>query len=112
MPNSLEGAFWRVLLQVDRVFKAVSDRFHRQIQPRTFLLGKLEGPCGHALFRADAPRSLYPRQDARRSPTEVMREAYSHEVSQRRILAGRQRRLTFMHRSFPTPIPTPAGFSE
>ena len=34
------NAFWRILVTVDAIFKEFRSRFHRQGQPRAFLLGK------------------------------------------------------------------------
>ena len=65
-----------------RVFKEFRGRFHRQVQPGPFLLGQLRSG-GHAVQRPARARA--PGADA------MTREAYSHEVIERRLLA-RQRR--------------------
>ena len=70
--------FWQALVQIDRVFKAIPHRVHRQMQPRALLLGQLRSGR-HPLFRAARPE-LH-RQGPRASRPRSCSEAYSHEVS-------------------------------
>jgi hypothetical protein len=57
--------FWRALLQADRVFKTVSNRFPGQVQPRAFLLGSFD----LAVTRFSGRRApLYRRQGAGLAP--------------------------------------------
>ena len=62
--------FWRILVQVERVFTACALPVRRQVQPGAFLLGQLRSR-GDAILGRPAP----PRE----GPA-FMREAYSHEV--------------------------------
>ena len=57
--------------------QGVSSSLHREVQPRTLLLG-FRGSGGHAIFRASAPE--HPG-GVPNLPDWVTREAYSHEVS-------------------------------
>ncbi len=69
--------FWRVLLQVDRVFKAFRTRFVGKCSPVHFFWGSFDLAVTRFSGR---PAPLYPGT-APGVAARVMQEAYSHEVS-------------------------------
>jgi hypothetical protein len=98
--------FWRALLQVDRVFKRFRARFIGKSSPSHFFWGSFDLAVTRFSGRT-APEHPggYPNM-----PLDVMREAYSHEVSSAGFWPGGP--------SMPYPIfysyayPTPEGFGK
>jgi hypothetical protein len=98
--------FWRALLQVDRVFKRFRARFIGKASPSHFFWGSFDLAVTRFSGRT-APEHPggYPNM-----PLEVMREAYSHEVSSAGFWPGGD--------PMPYPIfysyayPTPEGFGD
>jgi hypothetical protein len=98
--------FWRVLLQVDRVFKRFRARFTGKSSPSHFFWGSFDLAVTRFSGRpAPEHPGGYPNM-----PLAVMREAYSHEVSSAGFWPGGE--------PMPYPIfysyayPTPSGFGE
>jgi hypothetical protein len=97
--------FWRALLQVDRVFKRFRARFIGKASPSHFFWGSFDLAVTRFSGRT-APEHPggYPNM-----PLDVMREAYSHEVSSAGFWPGGE--------PMPYPIfysyayPTPEGFA-
>jgi Family of unknown function (DUF5996) len=69
--------FWRVLLQVDRVFKQFRTRFQGKVSPVHFFWGSFD----HAVTRFSGRRAPPHPGGIPNLPDAVTREAYSHEVS-------------------------------
>lgn len=98
--------FWRALLQVDRVFKRFRARFIGKASPSHFFWGSFDLAVTRFSGRT-APEHPggYPNM-----PLDVMREAYSHEVSSAGFWPGGS--------PMPFPIfysyayPTPEGFDK
>jgi len=98
--------FWRVLLQVDRVFTKFRAGFKGKASPSHFFWGSFDLAVSRFSGRA-APEHPggYPNM-----PLDVMREAYSHEVSSAGFWPGGE--------MMPYPIfysyayPTPEGFKN
>lgn len=98
--------FWRALLQVDRVFNRFRARFIGKSSPSHFFWGSFDLAVTRFSGRT-APEHPggYPNM-----PIDVMREAYSHEVSSAGFWPGGE--------PMPYPIfysyayPTPAGFAD
>ena len=98
--------FWRALVQTDRVFKVFRSRFSGKCSPVHFFWGSFDLAVTRFSGREAPPHpGGYPN-----IPLEVMREAYSHEVSSVGFWPGSD--------EIPQPIffsyayPTPAGFAE
>lgn len=96
--------FWRVLLQVDRVFTRFRARFRGKASPPHFFWGSFD----HAVTRfSGRPAPPHPG-GMPNVPLAVMQEAYSHELSSAGFWPGGA--------AFPEPIfysyayPTPEGF--
>ena len=92
-------AFWRALVQADRVFKLFRTGFLGKASPVHFFWGSFD----LAVTRFSGRRAPLHPGGVPGLPDAVTREAYSHEVQQRRLLA-RQRRRVRTPRSIPTPI--------
>ncbi len=98
--------FWRVLLQVDRVFTRFRAGFRGKASPSHFFWGSFDLAVSRFSGRS-APEHPggYPNM-----PVDVMREAYSQEVSSAGFWPGGEQ--------MPCPIfysyvyPTPEGFAE
>ena len=69
--------FWRVLLQVDRVFKQFRTRFLGKVSPVHFFWGSFD----HAVTRFSGRKAPPHPGGIPHLPDAVTREAYSHEVS-------------------------------
>jgi Family of unknown function (DUF5996) len=69
--------FWRVLLQVDRVFKQFRTRFLGKVSPVHFFWGSFD----HAVTRFSGRKAPPHPGGIPNLPDAVTREAYSHEVS-------------------------------
>jgi hypothetical protein len=69
--------FWRVLLQVDRVFKQFRTRFLGKVSPAHFFWGSFD----HAITRFSGRKAPPHPGGIPNLPDAVTREAYSHEVS-------------------------------
>jgi hypothetical protein len=98
--------FWRVLLQVDRVFQRFRARFIGKVSPSHFFWGSFDLAVTRFSGRTAPPHpGGFPNL-----PLDVMQEAYSHEVSSAGFWPGGQ--------PMPYPIfysyayPTPEGFGE
>jgi hypothetical protein len=98
--------FWRALVQVDRVFTRFRAGFRGKTSPSHFFWGSFDlAVTRFSGRRAPDHPGGYPNM-----PLDVMREAYSHEVSSAGFWPGGQQ--------MPYPIfyayayPTPAGFSD
>ncbi len=98
--------FWRVLLQVDRVFKRFRSGFNGKSSPVHFFWGSFDLAVTRFSGRTAPPHpGGYPNM-----PDDIMREAYSHEVSSGGFWPGSE--------AMPYPIfysyayPTPEGFSD
>jgi hypothetical protein len=98
--------FWRALLQVDRVFNRFRARFIGKTSPSHFFWGSFDLAVTRFSGRpAPEHPGGYPNM-----PLDVMREAYSHEVSSAGFWPGGE--------PMPYPIfysyayPTPPGFAE
>jgi hypothetical protein len=98
--------FWRVLLQVDRVFKRFRARYIGKSSPSHFFWGSFDLAVTRFSGRpAPEHPGGYPNM-----PLAVMREAYSHEVSSAGFWPGGE--------PMPYPIfysyayPTPTGFDK
>jgi hypothetical protein len=98
--------FWRALLQVDRVFKIFRARFRGKCSPVHFFWGAADLAVTRFSGRsAPAHPGGIPNM-----PDDVMREAYSHELSSCGFWPGGE--------SYPKPIfyayayPEPPGFRE
>ena len=89
----------RAACRCDRVFTRFRTRFLGKASPVHFFWGSFD----LAVTRFSGRRRRSIPAACRICPTAVAREAYSHEVSQRRLLAGRRRAST-SRRSMPTPI--------
>jgi Family of unknown function (DUF5996) len=98
--------FWRVLVQVDRVFKDFRARFCGKSSPSHFFWGSFDLAVTRFSGRPAPPHP----GGAPNIPLAVMQEAYSQEVSSAGFWPGGP--------SMPAPIfysyayPTPAGFSD
>ena len=71
------NAFWRALVQVDRVFQRFRSRFLGKVQPGALLLGRFD----LAVTRFSGRRAPLHPGGVPHLPDAVTREAYSHEVS-------------------------------
>lgn len=98
--------FWRILLQVDRLFKQFRSRYIGKVSPVHFFWGSFD----LAVTRfSGAPAPLHPG-GAPNCPDWVMQEAYSHEVSSCGFWPGSE--------ALPEPAfysyayPAPAGFEH
>jgi len=104
-PEAVER-FWRVLLQVDRVFKEFRSRFVGKCSPVHFFWGSFDLAVTRFSGRSAPPHpGGFPNL-----PDRITREAYSHEVSSAGFWPGSDQ--------VPYPVffsyayPTPEGFSE
>ncbi len=100
------GRFWRILLQVDRVFREFRARFVGKNSPVHFYWGSFDLAVTRFSGRPAPPHpGGFPNL-----PDRVTREAYSHEVSSAGFWPGSA--------AMPEPIffsyayPTPDGFAE
>jgi len=97
--------FWRVLVQVDRVFKQFRGRFAGKCSP----VHLFWGGCDLAVSRFSGRRAPEHPGGVPNMPDRLIREAYSHECSSCGFWPGGE--------SFPHPMffsyayPPPAGFS-
>ena len=97
--------FWRVLVQVDRVFKQFRGRFAGKCSP----VHLFWGGCDLAVSRFSGRRAPEHPGGVPNMPDRLIREAYSHECSSCGFWPGGE--------SFPQPMffsyayPPPAGFS-
>jgi len=98
--------FWRALLQVDRVFKLFRSRFRGKSSPSHFFWGSFDLAVTRFSGRT-APEHPggYPNM-----PLDVMREAYSHEVSSAGFWPGGDPMPYPMFYSYA--YPTPDGFAD
>ena len=80
--------FWRVLVEMERVFKAFRTRFFGKSSPVHLFWGSLDLASTRFSGRTAPPHP----GGAPNCRPHVMWEAYSHEVSKLRLLAGRPRR--------------------
>jgi Family of unknown function (DUF5996) len=98
--------FWRVLVQVDRVFKIFRGRFIGKVSPVHFFWGSFD----LAVTRFSGRRAPRHPGGIPNLPDWITREAYSHEVSSCGFWPGGDR--------FPKPVfyayayPAPEGFSS
>jgi len=98
--------FWRVLLQVDRVFKEFRSRFLGKSSPSHFFWGSFDLAVSRFSGRpAPEHPGGYPNM-----PLDVMREAYSHEVISAGFWPGGE--LTPYPMFYAYAYPTPAGFGD
>src|ERR687896_161022 len=97
--------FWRVLVQVDRVFKQFRTGFRCKVSPVRFFWGSFD----HAVTRFSG-RAAPPHPGGVRSvPDSVTREAYSHEVSSAGFWPGG---VAIDHAAFYSyAYPVPEGFA-
>ncbi len=97
--------FWRVLLQVDRVFTAFRSRFCGKASPSHFFWGSFDLAVTRFSGRPAPPHpGGYPN-----IPLEVMRDAYSQEVSSAGFWPGGEAMPFPMFYSYA--YPTPVGFA-
>jgi hypothetical protein len=98
--------FWRVLLQVDRVFTDFRSRFRGKASPSHFFWGSFDLAVTRFSGRT-APEHPggYPNM-----PLDVMREAYSHEVLSAGFWPGGEAMPYPMFYAYA--YPTPDGFSD
>jgi Family of unknown function (DUF5996) len=100
------GRFWRVLLQVNRVFGEFRAGFLGKSSPVHFFWGSFDlAVTRFSGRRAPAHPGGYPNM-----PLDVMREAYSHEVSSAGFWPGGEQLPFPMFYSYA--YPTPAGFGD
>ena len=78
--------FWRALVQVDRMLRALPHRLPRQGEPGAFLLGRLR-PCGHPVLRTAGAAAS--RRDAGAARRRHPRSLFARG-EQRRVLAGQR----------------------
>jgi len=98
--------FWRVLLQVDRVFKDFRSRFLGKSSPSHFFWGSFDLAVTRFSGRpAPEHPGGYPNM-----PLDVMREAYSHEVISAGFWPGGEIAPYPMFYAYA--YPTPAGFGD
>lgn len=97
--------FWRVLSQVDRVFKAFRARFIGKASPVHFFWGSFD----HAVTRFSGRRAPEHPGGFPNMPDRITREAYSHEVSSAGFWPGGDSGEAFF---FSYAYPTPEGFAE
>lgn len=110
--------FWRVLLQVDRVFKLFRTGFIGKASPVHFFWGSFD----LAVTRFSGRRAPPFQGKAPGLATRVMQEAYSHEVSSAGFWPGSEANPDpcFYSYAYPEPAgyrdfavrPSPASFSE
>jgi hypothetical protein len=98
--------FWRALVQVDRVFTRFRSRFLGKSSPSHFFWGSFDLAVTRFSGRT-APEHPggYPNM-----PLEVMREAYSHEVSSAGFWPGGEQAPFPIFYSYA--YPTPEGFGD
>jgi Family of unknown function (DUF5996) len=94
-------AFWRVLLQVDRVFKLFRSGFIGKVSPVHFFWGSFD----LAVTRFSGRRAPLHRGGITGLPDAVTREAYSHEVSSAGFWPGNDAfpRAAFFSYAYPAP---------
>jgi hypothetical protein len=97
--------FWRVLLQVDRVFKQFRTRFQGKVSPVHFFWGSFD----HAVTRFSGRRAPPHPGGIPNLPDAVTREAYSHEVSSAGFWPGDG--ATDYPAFYSYAYPAPAGFA-
>jgi hypothetical protein len=97
--------FWRVLSQVDRVFKAFRARFKGKASPVHFFWGSFD----HAVTRFSGRRAPEHPGGFPNMPDRITREAYSHEVSSAGFWPGGDSGEAFF---YSYAYPTPEGFAE
>ena len=97
--------FWRVLSQVDRVFKAFRARFIGKASPVHFFWGSFD----HAVTRFSGRRAPEHPGGFPNMPDRITREAYSHEVSSAGFWPGGDSGEAFF---YSYAYPTPEGFAE
>ena len=99
-------AFWRALVQIDRVFTRFRTRFIGKTSPIHFFWGSAD----LAVTRFSGRRAPPHPGGIPNLPDAVTREAYSHEVSSAGFWAGDDRTPEPSFYSYA--YPTPAGFGE
>jgi hypothetical protein len=97
--------FWRVLLQVDRVFKEFRTRFLGKVSPVHFFWGSFD----HAVTRFSGRRAPPHPGGIPNLPDAITREAYSHEVSSAGFWPGGG--AIDYPAFYSYAYPTPAGFA-
>ena len=97
--------FWRVLSQVDRVFKAFRARFIGKASPVHFFWGSFD----HAVTRFSGRRAPEHPGGFPNMPDRITREAYSHEVSSAGFWPGGDSGEAFF---YSYAYPTPEAFSQ
>jgi hypothetical protein len=98
--------FWRVLLQMDRVFKAFRARFTGKCSPVHFFWGSFD----LAVSRFSGRRAPEHPGGFPNMPDDVMRESYSHEVISCGFWPGGEAMPYPMCYSYA--YPSPDGFSD
>jgi hypothetical protein len=105
-------AFWRALVQADRIFKIFRSGFIGKASPVHFFWGSFD----LAVTRFSGRRAPLHRGGIRGLPDAVTREAYSHEVSSAGFWPGNDAfpRAAFFSYAYPEPAgfrgrPVPAG---
>ena len=102
---AMAHAFWRALVQIDRVFHRFRTRFLGKCSPGALLLGQLR-PGRDALLRP--PRAAASRRRSAPAGRGDPRGLFARGL-QRRLLAGRRRRRRAGFYSYA--YPAPAGFA-
>jgi len=99
-------AFWRALVQADRIFKLFRSGFVGKVSPVHFFWGSFD----LAVTRFSGRRAPRHRGGIRGLPDAVTREAYSHEVSSAGFWPGNDAfpRAAFFSYAYPEP----AGFRD
>jgi hypothetical protein len=99
-------AFWRVLLQADRIFKEFRSGFLGKVSPTHFFWGSFD----LAVTRFSGRRAPPHPGGVPGLPDAVTREAYSHEVSSAGFWPGND---AFPHAAFYSyAYPAPTGFRD
>ena len=96
--------FWRVLLQVTRVFTVFRSRFQGKVSPVHLFWGALDLACTRFSGRTAPPHKSMPGL-----PDRVTRDAYSHEVSSCGFWPGG---LGMDAMFYSYAYPEPPGFSD
>ena len=97
--------FWRVLVQADRLLKKFRTSFVGKVSPVHFFWGS----CDLAVTRFSG-KAAPPHPGSPGLPKEVVRDAYSHEVSSAGFWPGND---MFPHAAFYSyAYPVPAGFGD
>ncbi len=98
--------FWRVLLQVDRIFKEFRARFCGKCSPVHFFWGSFDLAVTRFSGRTAPPHP----GGIPHLPDAITREAYSHEVSSLGFWPGNEQVPTALFYSYAYPQPT--GFAD